>query len=130
MALSSISITVPSSAVKGQSVSLSTTVKNISADSYEFRVRLYAVQDIYAVPAPSEIIGSLEVAIRSGQSQVVSGTFVMPAWDTTVLVMVYRFDNYWDYDNRATKVVNVEGAEPPPEEVPGTEFRNLSVSVI
>jgi len=32
----------------------------------------------------------------------------MPAWDTTILVMVHRFVVYWDYDNHASKVVSLE----------------------
>ena len=108
MAYSSISITAPSNAKQGVVVPMSTTVKNISANSLLFRVKLYAVRDIYAVPAPNEIIGTVEVVIGSGQSQVISGTFIMPAWDTIVLVMVYRFINYWDFDDYATKVVSLE----------------------
>ncbi len=107
-----IEITAPDSAAEGSVVPISTEVTNITADSCLFRVELYAVRDIYEVPAPDERIGSLEVVIGSGQSQVVSGTFIMPAWDATVLVMVYRFINYWDYDNLATKVVSVEAPVP------------------
>ena len=112
MALSSISITAPSSAEEGKRVSVSTRVTNISADSRLFRVRLYAVRDIFAVPAPEERIGSLEVRIGSGEFQVISGSFTMPAWDSNVLIMVHRFVDFWDFDSSATKVVSLESAAP------------------
>ncbi|GAI65708.1 unnamed protein product, partial [marine sediment metagenome] len=34
-------------------------------------------------------------------------SFTMPAWDTTILVMVHRFVVYWDYDTHASKVVSL-----------------------
>lgn len=111
MAYSSISITAPSSAEEGELVPISTEVTNISTYSLPFRIDLYAVKDIYAVPTPEETIGSFEVTIDSGESQVVSGTFVMPAWDTTVVVKVFRFIDYWDFDGYFTKVVSL-GAAP------------------
>lgn len=121
---SSISITAPSSAEEGQRVSVSTRVTNISANSRLFRVRLYAVRDIFEVPDPEERIGSLEVVIRSGQSQVVNGSFTMPAWDTNFLVMVHRFIDFWDFDNYASKVVSLEVVEPPVEpEYKGTMIK-------
>ena len=126
MAYSSISITAPNSAKEGAVVPISTKVTNISAYSLLFRVELLAVKDIYAVPAPEERIGSLEVVISSGQSQVVSGTFIMPAWDTIVLIMVYRFIDYWDFDVYATKVVSLE--VPIPEEPVFSEFKIASFS--
>ena len=106
MALSSISITAPSSAEEGERVSVSARVTNISAVSYPFRVRIYAVEDIYAVPAPEDLLGTFEATIGSGAYKTISGSFTMPAWDTTVLVMVYRFINNWDFDNYNTKVVS------------------------
>ncbi len=111
MVYSSISITAPSNAEQGVVVPISTEVTNISAYPLPFRIDLYAVKDIYAVPTPEETIGSLEVTIGSGESQVVSGTFIMPAWDTTVVVKVFRFIDYWDFDGYFTKVVSL-GAAP------------------
>lgn len=108
MSYSSISIAAPSKAEEGSLVPMSTEVTNISAYDLLFRVKLYAVRDIYAVPTPEETIGSLEVVIGSGQSQVISGTFTMPAWDAIVLVMVYRFIDYWDFDVYATEVVSLD----------------------
>ncbi|MBA7700479.1 hypothetical protein ES703_109193 [subsurface metagenome] len=114
MALSSISITAPSSAVEGERVSVSARVTNISADSYPFRVKLYAVQDIYAVPPPGALLDSFEQTIGSGSYKTISGSFTMPSWDAIILVMVHRFLNYWDFDNYTTKVVSyVPEAEPP-----------------
>ena len=127
MAYSSISLTTPSSATEGERVSVSTKVTNVSADSRFFRVNLYAVRDIYAVPTSEETIGSLEVVIGSGQSQVVSGSFIMPAWDAIFLVMVYRFDDYWDFDNYAAKVISVEVPVP---EYPDTDIKNIAISVV
>ena len=115
MAYSSISITAPSNAEQGVVVPISTEVTNISEYSLPFRIDLYAVKDIYAVPTPEEVIGSLEVTIGSGESQVVSGTFIMPAWDTTVVVKVFRFIDYWDFDGYFTKVVSL-GATPPTQD--------------
>jgi len=115
MAYSSSSITAPNSAIEGERVSISVKVTNTSADSYEFRIRLLAVRDIYAVPSPEEEIGSLEVVIRSGQSQIVSGSFIMPAWDAIVIVMVHRLNDYWDFDHYTTKTVSVEALVPEPE---------------
>ncbi len=107
MAYSSIVITAPSSTEEGSVVPMSTGVTNITADSHLFKVELFAVRDIYEVPTPEERIGSLNAHIGAGQSQVVSGTFIMPAWDVIVLVMVYKYINYWDFDILATKVVSL-----------------------
>ena len=109
MSYTSIAITAPNTAKEGDLVSMSTLITNISAYNVMFRVVLYAIRDIYAVPTTEETIGSLEVAINSGQSQLVSGTFIMPAWDTNVLIMVRRFIDYWDFDNYATMVVSLVG---------------------
>ncbi|GAI65262.1 unnamed protein product [marine sediment metagenome] len=106
-----ISITAPSSAREGEQVPISAEVMNISAYDLLFEIRLYAMRDIYEVPAPEEKIGTIEVTINSGQSQVISGTFIMPAWDTTVLVMVYRFIDHWDFDVLGTKVVSLVVAQ-------------------
>jgi len=137
MALSSISITAPSSAREGDRVSVSARVTNISADSYSFRVKLYAVQDIYAVPAPGDLLDTFEEIIGSGAYKTISGSFTMPAWDTIVLVMVYRFIDYWDFDNYTTKVVSLgEIAEVVPCEITITapnsaaEGEKVSVSVL
>ena len=122
---SPIAITAPSSAREGERVSVSARVTNIAAESYPFRVRLYAVRDIYAVPDPDELLGIFEEVIGSGLSKTYSGTYTMPAWDTTVLVMVYRFINYWNLDNSATKVVSLEAVE-----YPATDIKNIAISVI
>jgi len=102
-----IEITAPSSAKEGEQVPISTKVMNISAYSLLFRVELYAVKDIYEVPTPEETVGSLEVTIGSGQSQVISGTFIMPAWDVSIVVKVHRFIDHWDFDTYSTKVVSL-----------------------
>ena len=107
MIYSSIAITAPDTAEQGAVVPMSTVVTNITANSLKFRIDLYAVRDIYAVPASEERIGSLEVVIGGGQSQTVSGSFIMPAWDAIVLVMVYLFINYWDFDNYASMAVSL-----------------------
>ena len=107
MSYSSIALTAPSTAEENEQVSVSTLVTNVSASDLMFRIKLAAVRDIYAVPGPSEIIGTIDVVIKSGQSQPVSGTFIMPAWDTSFIVMVYRFINYWDFDNYATTVISL-----------------------
>ncbi|GAI20585.1 unnamed protein product, partial [marine sediment metagenome] len=54
MAYSDIAITAPSSAEEGEEVSVSALVTNISALDLPFRVKLYAVEDIYAVPDPGD----------------------------------------------------------------------------
>ena len=118
-------ITAPNTAKEGEKVSLSAKVTNISADSYVFRIKLLAVRDIYAVPAPDEKIGSLEVVIKSGQSQIVSGSFIMPAWDAIVLVMVERLNSYWDLDHYTTKIVSVVGVE-----YPATDIKDIIISVV
>ncbi|GAI64335.1 unnamed protein product [marine sediment metagenome] len=106
-----ISITAPSSASEGEQVPISTEVKNVSAYSLLFRVDLFAVKDIYEVPTPEETVGSLEVAINSGQAQIISGMFIMPAWDANIVVKVYRFIDYWNFDTYATKVVSLVVAQ-------------------
>ncbi|MBA7563548.1 hypothetical protein ES708_05207 [subsurface metagenome] len=111
MAYTDIVITAPDSAEEGEQVSVSAQVTNITASDLSFRVKIYAVRDIYAVPEPEELIGSFEEVIGSGVSKTYSGAFTMPAWDTIVLVMVYRFVVYWDYDTHATKVVSLETKE-------------------
>jgi len=108
MAYTDIAITVPDSAEEGEQVSVSALVTNITELDLSFRVRLYAVEDIYAVPDPDELIGSFEEVIGSGASKTISGSFTMPAWDTTILVMVHRFVVYWDYDTHASKVVSLK----------------------
>ncbi|GAJ13617.1 unnamed protein product [marine sediment metagenome] len=32
----------------------------------------------------------------------------MPAWDTTVIVMVYWFTDHWNFDGYATKLVSLK----------------------
>jgi len=108
MAYTDIAITAPNSAEEGEPVSVSALVTNSTALDLSFKVKIYAVQDIYAVPEPEELIGSFEEVIGSGVSKTYSGSFTMPAWDTTILVMVHRFVVYWDYDNSASKVVSLE----------------------
>ncbi|MBA7581502.1 hypothetical protein ES708_23407 [subsurface metagenome] len=108
MAYSSIAITAPDSAEEGEQVSVSAQVTNITASDLPFRVKLYAVEDIYAVPAPGDLLDTFEETIGGGAYKTISGSFTMPAWDTTILVMVHRFVVYWDYDNHASKVVSLE----------------------
>ena len=108
MAYTDIAITAPNSAEEGEPVSVSALVTNSTALDLSFKVKIYAVQDIYAVPEPEELIGSFEEVIGSGVSKTYSGSFTMPAWDTTILVMVHRFVVYWDYDTHASKVVSLK----------------------
>ncbi|GAI60904.1 unnamed protein product [marine sediment metagenome] len=108
MAYTDIAITAPSSAEEGELVSVSAQVTNISALDLPFRVRLYAVEDIYAVPAPGDLLDTFEETIGSGAYKTISGSFTMPAWDTTILVMVHRFVVYWDYDNVDSKLVSLK----------------------
>ena len=108
MAYSDIAITAPSSAEEGEEVSVSALVTNISALDLPFRVKLYAVEDIYAVPAPGDLLDTFEETIGSGAFQTISGSFIMPAWDTTVIVMVYWFTDHWNFDGYATKVVSLK----------------------
>ncbi|MBA7694664.1 hypothetical protein ES703_103277 [subsurface metagenome] len=108
MAYTDIAITAPSSAEEGELVSVSAQVTNITALDLPFRVKLYAVEDIYAVPAPGDLLDTFEETIGSGAYKTISGSFTMPAWDTTILVMVHRFVVYWDYDNSASKIVSLE----------------------
>ena len=108
MAYTDIEITAPSNAEEGKAVSVSALVTNISALDLPFRVKLYAVRDIYEVPAPEELLGSFEEVIENGASKTISGSFIMPAWDTTILVMVHRFVVYWDYDNSDSKIVSLK----------------------
>jgi hypothetical protein len=108
MAYTDIEITAPGSAEEGELVSVSALVTNISALDLPFRVKLYAVRDIYEVPAPEELIDSFEGIIESGAFQTISGSFIMPAWDTTVIVMVYWFTDHWNFDGYATKLVSLK----------------------
>jgi len=107
MASTDIAITAPDSAEEGEEVSVSARVTNITAVSYPFRVKLYAVEDIYEVPAPGDLLDTFEETIGSGAYKTISGSFTMPAWDTTIVVMVYRFIDYWNFDTYATKVVSL-----------------------
>lgn len=109
MSYSSIAITAPDSAEQGAVVPMSTKITNITAVPRLFRIKLYAMRDIYEVPTSEETIGTVEVVIGSGQTQEIRGTFIMPAWDAIVLIMVYRFVDYWDFDVYATKVVSLVG---------------------
>ena len=108
MAYTDIAITAPSSAEEGESVSVSAQVTNTTLSDLLFRVKLYAVEDIYAVPEPEELIGSFEEVIESGAYKIISGSFTIPAWDTNILVIVHRFVVYWDYDNSDSKVVSLK----------------------
>ena len=108
MAYTDIAITAPDSAEEGERVSVSARVTNITALDLSFRVKIYAVRDIYAVPEPEEIIGSFEEVIGSGIAKTYSASFTMPAWDTIILVMVHRFVVYWDYDNVNSKLVSLK----------------------
>ena len=122
-----ILITAPNSAEEGEEVSVSAKVMNVSTGSFYYEIRLLAVRDINAVPSSDEKIGSLKVLIKSAQSQVVSGTFTMPAWDTTFVVMVYRLDDYWDFDNYKAQVIT---SIPLPSEYPATDIKNIVISVV
>ena len=108
MAYTDIAITAPNSAEEGEQVSVSAQVTNITALDLSFRVKIYAVEDIYAVPDPGDLLDTFEEVIGSGASKPVSGSFTMPAWDTTILVMVHRFVIHWDYDTHASKVVSLK----------------------
>jgi len=108
MAYTDIAITAPDSAEEGELVSVSARVTNIAAYDFSFKVKIYAVRDIYAVPEPEEIIGSFEEVIKSGIAKTYSASFTMPAWDTIILVMVHRFVVYWDYDTHSSKVVSLK----------------------
>lgn len=109
MAYTDIAITAPDSAEEGEPVSVSALVTNIAALDLSFRVDLFAVQDIYAVPEPEELIGSFEEVIPSGITKTYSGTFIMPAWDANIVVKVYQWSiNHWDFDNYSTKVVSLK----------------------
>lgn len=113
MSYSSISIVVPDTAEQGKIITAAAHVTNITANYYPFKVKIYAVQDIYAVPKPGELIASFEQAIEGGETKHYGAVFTMPAWDTTIVVMVHVFtDSYWYYDTHATKVVSL-GAAPP-----------------
>ncbi len=113
MSYSSITITAPDTAEQGSVIPVAAQVTNTTANNYPFRVKIYAVRDIYAVPSPSELIGSFEQAIESGETKHYDRVFTMPAWDTVITVMVYVFDNnIWDFDTHVTKEV-ILGAAPP-----------------
>ena len=77
MSYSSIAITAPDTAEQGAVVPMSTVVTNITGNSLPFRVDLYAVRDIYAVPTSEETIGTVGVVIGAGQSQLINGSFIM-----------------------------------------------------
>lgn len=116
MAYSSVLITVTGSAAEGQMVSASARITNNATASYPFRVKLYAVRDIYAVPGPSDLLNTFEQTIAGRASKTISGSFTMPAWDTIVLVMVYRLNSHWDFDGYTTRTVSyIPGPEPEPE---------------
>ncbi|GAI61038.1 unnamed protein product [marine sediment metagenome] len=108
MPYTDIAITAPNSAEEGEPVSVSAQVTNTTALDLSFRVKLYAVEDIYAVPAPGDLLDTFEETIGGGAYKTISGSFTMPAWDTTILVMVHRFVVHWDYDNHASKVVSLK----------------------
>lgn len=108
MPYTDIAITAPNSAEEGEPVSVSARVTNITALDLSFKVKIYAVEDIYAVPEPEEIIGSFEEVITSGITKDYGASFTMPAWDTNILVMVHRFVVYWDYDTHASKIVSLK----------------------
>ena len=108
MAYTDIAITAPDSAEEGELVSVSARVTNFAAYDFPFKVKIYAVRDIYAVPEPEELIGSFEEVITNGSSKTYSASFTMPAWDTIILVMVHRFVVYWDYDTHTSKVVSLK----------------------
>lgn len=113
MTYSSISIVAPDTVEQGKIVDAAVHVTNTTANYYPFRVKIYAVRDIHAVPAPSELIDSFEQAIEGGETKHYGTIFTMPAWDITILVMVYVFtDSVWDFDTHATKVVSL-GTAPP-----------------
>ncbi|MBA7686893.1 hypothetical protein ES703_95353 [subsurface metagenome] len=130
MAYTDIAITAPDSAEEGEQVSVSARVTNITAVSYPFRVKLYAVEDIYAVPAPGDLLETFEETIGSGAYKTISGSFTMPAWNTTILVMVHRFVVYWDYDTHASKVVSLETKVALPTAVLGMGLAALGIGAL
>ena len=114
----SISITAPSSAEEGESVSVSVVVKNISERIYTFKTDIYAVPDLY----PDYLIGGGQATIFPGDWKLYSASFTMPDCNTTVFVSVERWSfDHWVYDKTASKVVSLE--------IPVPETFHLSVSV-
>jgi len=94
----SISITAPDSAQEGETVSLSATITNNSPYAQLYKTELYA---------GAEFIGSIEDTIPGYSSRFYNGSFVMPAFDVTILIWVevWRVD-YWDYNNSASRIVS------------------------
>ena len=94
MAYSNIVLTAPSSAQEGETVSVSVKVTNISAARYEFRINLLAVRDIYAVPAPDEKIGSLEVSKNNipltglNELEYIKGEIYANVWKTNSIARI------------------------------------------
>lgn len=105
MAYISISITAPGSAKKGEVVSASVRITNVTEYHYSFK------GDISAVPAryPDYVIGSIDQVIMSGSSVTRNVSFTMPDCDVTVFIWVERWaSDHWAYAGSASKVVSVE----------------------
>ena len=95
----SISITAPDSAQEGETVSLSALITNNSPYAQLYKTKLYA---------GTEFIGSIEDTIPGYSSRTYGGSFVMPAFDVTILIWVevWRVD-HWDYNNSASRIVSL-----------------------
>ncbi len=120
MALTTISITAPSSAKAGDIVNFVVKVHNKDTKGHSFRIDVYfptfgarILNDEYQWIWQNGLSGDEEVYELSG---------TMPTVDAEVLVYVYYYDNGWEYDNYLKKNITMSGVAQ--EE---SEFRNLSV---
>ena len=93
----SISIGAPASAARGETVSVSATIRNVSAYHFSYRTEIHA---------GGSLLLSTDEVIASGASRTYNTSRVMPAGNVTILVWVERWvSDHWAYDNSASQVV-------------------------
>ena len=102
--MAEISISAPASAAEGETVSVSATIRNVSAYHYSYKTEIYA---------EGTLLFSTDEVITSGSSRTYNAAFAMPGYDVTILVWVERWSfDHWAYDNSASKEVAVAVAPP------------------
>ena len=110
--LMSVSITAPSSAEEGETVSVRAVVHNTLAYPATFKATIYALPDLY----PDYVIGSFQKTIMSGEYGWGDASFTMPDCNTTAYVKVERYTyDGWVFYGADSKVVSLT-------EVPVPEF--------
>lgn len=118
MAYSQLTISAPSSAPAGTSVSVPVAIKNISSSEQVFRIEFWILSQ-----TSEKQLGTKSCTLLGGASKTYTLNFTMPNSEAQVFVWVERWNgSSWSYDTSKTETISIS---PPVGEA---EFRNLSCS--